>query len=95
MLKLLIAEDENLGTEELLDFIIEKKLKCLKINMVGEASDGNNTLNLAKTSPEIILMDIKMPEMNGLECPKKISKILPRNSKTIILTAYDGILNFF
>ncbi|MBV1818977.1 response regulator [Clostridium cochlearium] len=88
MLKLLIAEDEILERKAL-RFIIEKNLND-KITIVGEASDGSNALNLAKkTSPEIILMDIKMPEMNGLECQKIISKILP-NSKTIILTAYDN-----
>jgi len=86
MYNLLIAEDENLERKAL-RYIIENKTN--NINICGEAKSGLEAVEMAKAnSPHIILMDIEMPELSGLEAQKEIIKFLP-NVNTIILTAYD------
>lgn len=86
MYKLLIAEDELLERKAI-RIIIERNLKNIEI--IGEAINGEEAIKIAELySPNIILMDIKMPEINGLEASKKILETLP-NTKVLILTAYD------
>ncbi|MBU5484745.1 response regulator [Clostridium sp. MSJ-11] len=87
MYKLLIAEDEVLERKAL-NFIIRNNFSNVKI--IGEAKDGEEALSIAKSAePHIIIMDIKMPVMNGLQCQQIIYDLLP-DTKTIILTAYDN-----
>lgn len=86
MYKLLIADDETLERQAM-RLILKRTFKNLDI--VEDAKTGNEAILLAKKyNPHIIIMDIKMPEKNGLEAQKAISEFLP-NVKTIILTAYD------
>ncbi|MHC6179003.1 response regulator [Clostridium sp. JNZ X4-2] len=86
MYKLLIADDETLERQAM-RLILKRAFKNLDI--VEDAKTGNEAILLAKKyNPHIIIMDIKMPEKNGLEAQKAISEFLP-NVKTIILTAYD------
>jgi DNA-binding NarL/FixJ family response regulator len=59
------------------------------IEVVGEAVDGREAVALAeKLEPEIILMDVKMPRMNGVEATRAIKKLC-LNSKIIMFSAYD------
>lgn len=86
MYKLLIADDETLERQAM-RLVIGRAFKNLSI--VEDAKTGDEAVLLAKKySPHIIIMDIKMPEKNGLEAQREISKFLP-DVKTIILTAYD------
>ena len=52
------------------------------LEVVGEAADGNSaiemTLNLV---PEVIVMDVKMPHLSGVEATRRIKQVLPRNSR--------------
>jgi len=83
---LLIVEDEKLERRAL-RYILESKIS--NINICGEARSGIEAIEMAKTNaPDIILMDIEMPELNGLEAQKEIIQFLP-NVHTIILSAYD------
>lgn len=87
MYKLLIVDDEFLERKAM-RLIIKKNFRNLDI--VDDAKTGNEAVLLArKYKPDIIIMDIKMPDKNGLEAHKLISEFLP-NVKTIILTAYDS-----
>lgn len=86
MLKMIIVEDEKLEREGLVDFF---DWNSMEIEIVGTACDGIEGMELAeKTKPDIIITDIKMPGMNGLDMSKKVKQILPR-TKVIILTGYD------
>lgn len=59
------------------------------IQVCGMASDGAQALNMAQTAkPDVILMDIRMPGMNGVVATKKIKEVLP-DVKIIILTTFD------
>ena len=59
------------------------------IQVCGIAADGAQALNLAqKANPDVILMDIRMPGMNGVVATKKIKEVLP-DVKIIILTTFD------
>jgi DNA-binding NarL/FixJ family response regulator len=84
-IKLLIAEDHLLvreGIRLMLDLEAD-------FEVVGEARDGRQAVALAlDTCPDVILMDIAMPSLNGLEATRQVLKALPE-SKVIILTAHN------
>lgn len=86
MYTLLIADDEQLERQAL-RFIIEKK--CPDVRVIGETGDGNSAVSIAvREKPDIVLMDIRMPELNGLEAARAIRTMLPHTA-IIILTAFD------
>ena len=65
------------------------------IQIVGEANNGEEMLDMLKnTGPDIILMDIGMPEMDGVTATYKIKKILP-HTNIIILTVYEDEPHIF
>ncbi len=59
------------------------------IEVVGQAADGLEAIELAKRLlPDVILMDIKMPRLNGIQATRQIVTALPK-TQIIILTTYD------
>jgi len=59
------------------------------MEVVGEATNGNEALQMVKElSPDVVLMDIAMPIMGGLEATRRISKEFPR-VKVLVLTQYE------
>jgi DNA-binding NarL/FixJ family response regulator len=87
-IKIAIADDE---------ILIRKGIKAIleqedNFEVVFEASNGNELidyLNSENELPEIILMDIRMPLLNGLETTKLINKNLP-NIKIVALSSYNS-----
>jgi DNA-binding NarL/FixJ family response regulator len=58
------------------------------LDVVGEARDGREAVAMAmKLRPDVVLMDIAMPELNGLEATRQLVKALP-GTRIIILTAH-------
>ncbi|MBL0743169.1 response regulator [Chryseolinea lacunae] len=84
-IKLLLADDHPLiraGFKSLL-------AKNERFEIVGEAENGNELMTLvAETSPNIILTDISMPGMSGLEALQKLKKSFP-DIRCIILTMHE------
>ena len=59
------------------------------ISVIGEATDGREAIDKARTlKPELILMDIKMPAMNGLEATRQLTAEMPALN-VIMLTLFD------
>ena len=80
----LLAEDHTLVREGL------RMMLRLQpdFEVVGEAQDGRRAVSLAiELRPDVVLMDIAMPGMNGLEATRQVLKSLPE-TKVIILTAH-------
>lgn len=82
--KIIIAEDETLTRLDIKEMLIENSY-----DVIGEASDGLDALKLCREKkPDIVLLDIKMPLMNGLQ----VAKLLKEEGFKgciIILTAYN------
>jgi len=74
MIKVLIADDSPVVREFLKDWLSAEK----DLQLVGEAKDGAEALELARSqSPDIVIMDVMMPKMNGLEATEKIMAYCP------------------
>lgn len=58
------------------------------INVIGEAENGRQAVVMArKTPPDVVVMDVAMPLLNGLEATRQILKLVP-TSKVLVLTSY-------
>ncbi len=58
------------------------------IEVVGEAEDGNEGIKMAKElCPDVVILDITMPNLNGIDAVRRIKKSVP-NTKVIILTMH-------
>jgi two-component system, NarL family, response regulator LiaR len=84
-IRILLAEDHKVvreGTRRLLESQND-------FEVVGEASDGIEAVELAKKlKPEIIIMDVSMPRLNGIEATKQVKALYP-NMAVLVLTGYD------
>lgn len=84
-IKLVLADDHAVvrsGTRELLE-----QQPDLKI--VGEASNGEEAIQLAqKLQPDVMVMDVRMPKMSGVEATRRIKAEHP-NVRILVLTAHD------
>ncbi len=84
-IKVLIADDQRLMREGLATLLALAD----DIEIVGQAGDGAEAIKLAKQhQPNVILMDLQMPHVNGVEATKTIRAILPK-TQVIILTTFD------
>lgn len=87
-IKVLLVDDHAMVREGLKLALNSKR----NIEVIGEASNGNDAIKLAlKNAPDIILMDINMPDKDGLSTAKEIKKA-DKSIKIIILTMLENEL---
>jgi NarL family two-component system response regulator LiaR len=85
-IKILLVEDHLITRQGIRQLIQAEK----GLSVVGEAGNGAEAIKLAvKLNPDVILMDIAMPGMNGIEATEQIKLKQPRVA-VLILSAYDN-----
>lgn len=85
MIKVLIADDQELIRQSLQIVLNTKE----DMQVTGMAADGQEVIQcIRKEVPDVILMDIRMPKMDGVQCTKIIKENYPQ-VKIIILTTFD------
>jgi len=84
-IKILLADDHT---------IVRQGLKLLleaqpDMEVIGEAANGRQAMQMAlKLEPDVVVMDIAMPSLNGLEATRQIIRALP-SAKVLILSSYN------
>ena len=87
-LRVLIADDDS-GMRMILRRLIEK---ANGFTLAGEASDGKQAIELAETlRPDVVFLDVEMPEMTGVECARVIQDMNPA-ILLIFATAHEGYM---
>jgi len=82
---ILLVEDHVVVRESIRQFLEREE----KLEVVGEAGDGEEAVQMAsQLKPDVIIMDISMPKLNGIEATKRIKALQP-SVAILILTAYD------
>jgi NarL family two-component system response regulator LiaR len=87
-IRVLIVDDHAMVRQGLRTFLELQDTSALPIEVTGEAANGIEAVELARrTQPDIVLLDLVMPEMDGLQATPKIIEASPR-SRIIILTSF-------
>ena len=87
-IRILIADDHAIVRQGLRTFLELQDGGPLPIQVVGEAINGRDAVELAnRLQPDIILLDIVMPEMDGIQATSRIIECSP-GSRVIILTSF-------
>ena len=85
MIRILLVDDQSLirqGLRALLELEAD-------LEVVGEADNGQNAIALVETlHPDVVLLDIRMPLMDGVAVTREISQRFP-NTKVLVLTTFD------
>lgn len=91
LIKILIADDHPVVREGLSAMLSKEQ----DVEVVGEAENGVEAVNKAKElQPDIIFMDLRMPELDGVEAMRQIRAENP-DIKIIVLTTYDNDESIF
>jgi DNA-binding NarL/FixJ family response regulator len=81
--RLLIADDHALAREGMRSMLANEP----DLQIVGEAKDGEEALELCRRfRPELVLMDVRMPKMDGLEATRAIKEVSPQTAILMVST---------
>jgi RNA polymerase sigma factor (sigma-70 family) len=86
MIRVVLADDQELvraGFRVLIE-------SAPDVEVVGEASDGEGAVRVvAQEHPDVVLMDVRMPGMNGIEATRRIRELEGSGPRVLILTTFD------
>jgi|SRR5579871_1795639 len=81
--RILMADDHTLLLEGY------RRLLQEEFDVIGAATDGRELLEMAKASePELVLMDLSMPKLNGIDATRRLASLLP-NTKVLMVSMHD------
>ncbi len=84
-IRVILADDHAVVRKGIREFLEEAG----DIAVIAEAGDGQQALQLARTQrPDVLVLDVQMPEMNGIEVARRIRQEHPE-IRVLVLTAYD------
>ncbi len=82
--RIMLADDDKGFREMLRDLLSDEGFE-----IVGEAADGAEAVEMApRVSPDVVFMDLRMPEVDGIEATRLVKALLPQ-AQVIILSAYE------
>ncbi|NJL51136.1 MAG: response regulator [Hydrococcus sp. SU_1_0] len=85
-LKILLADDQKFVQQKLIQILSPKA----NLQVVGVADDGKSAITLVETlNPDVVLIDIEMPKMNGIEAATIISQRFP-DCKILVLSSHEN-----
>jgi DNA-binding NarL/FixJ family response regulator len=83
--RVLVVDDHDMLREALVELLLQAGF-----DVVGEAADGADAVALAKQlEPEVVLMDLRMPVLGGLDATRLIKDARPA-TQVVLLTAFDS-----
>jgi len=84
MVSVLLVDDHSVVRQGVRAFLVTQP----DLNVVGEAASGEEAVKLAEQYvPDVILMDLIMPNMDGVEATRRVKQVSPR-SQIVVLTSY-------
>lgn len=83
--RVLVADDHRIVREGIVRILHDAP----NVDVVGEAADGYSTVELAvRLRPDIVIMDLTMPRLNGRDAVRRISEVLP-DVRVLVLTVHE------
>jgi two-component system, NarL family, response regulator NreC len=90
-IRILLADDHTVVRDGL-RALLEREPD---MTVVGEAADGRESLRLAEAeAPDIVVMDLAMPDLNGMEATRRIVATNPRIGVVILSMHQDGAMSW-
>ncbi len=91
IIRILIADDQAITRSGLINFLSQDP----DIAILGEACNGAQAIEMAESlQPDLILMDLRMPDVNGIEATRQIHRISPQ-IRILVLTIFDDDTSVF